>query len=517
MTELRQQEDLLNKHAIMVKGLRQLLEAQDGMRALVIQTHISTVILAGNFAYKLKKPLKLPFLDFSVLESRRHFCLKELDINRRTAPELYLDVLPVTGSVQAPDINGQGMVVDWLIKMRRFDSNQEFAVMARAGTLDVALVETLARHLAGFHASLPCLSTAEIPKKTTLDWLLESFDEIKAYPHFQAMPEAQEWDEFRQDLKTIFDGHLSWREQRIQAGFFRPCHGDLHLGNIVLWQDKVMAFDALEFDDGLSNIDVMNDLAFTYMDLHANHLPELASRLLNIYLEQSGDYGGLRMLPAYAAYRALVRAKIALMQDKQEKFSQYWVLARGFVYADKQAGLMVVYGLSGSGKSTVAQMWADKTGGIRLRSDIERKRMFNVTAQNAQAAEKEVLYSPEASQRVYQRLLELAEQLLEDRLPIIVDAVFLRQAERVLFLNLARRLGVPFSLIGIEAPENIMKDRILKRAQTGNDPSDATVEVLNKQISRHEAIPTDWKKFTTRIVNDGTLEDLRHKTRQLFS
>ncbi len=515
MADLRQGNDWLDKHALMVQGLCQKFETQEEVQAIVTQTHISTIILAGEFAYKLKKPLKLPFLDFSTLEKRYQFCLKELTINRRTAPELYLEVLPVTGSPQAPEINGQGVVIDWLVKMRRFDSSQEFAVLARMGTLTFSLVETLARHLAYFHASLPRLPDTEVNKKTTLDWLLESFDEINAHPLFQTMSEAREWGGFRQDLKAMFERHLPWRNQRIQQGFFRPCHGDLHLGNIVLWQDRVMAFDALEFDDSLSHIDVMNDLAFPYMDLYANRLPELASRLVNTYLEESGDYEGLRLLPEYAAYRALVRAKIALMQDNKEKFSQYWVLARNFVYPKKKGELVLVYGLSGSGKSTVAQMLSDTTGGIRLRSDTERKRMFNISSQHGQVVNKDVLYAPEASHRVYSRLFELAEILLQAGFSAVVDAVFLRQADRVLFHDLANRLGVPFRMVSCEAPENIMKDRIIKRAQTGKDPSDATVEVLSTQTGRFEPMPTDWEKFSSRIVNDGSLEDLSQKVRQL--
>ncbi|GAA4409222.1 hypothetical protein GCM10011450_23230 [Advenella faeciporci] len=515
MTDLWQQDDALEKHGLMVKGLCQKLEAQAGTQAVVTQTHISTIILAGEFAYKLKKPLKLPFLDFSTLENRHHFCLKELAINQRTAPELYLAVLPVTGSPLAPDIDGQELVIDWLVKMHRFDSSQEFAVMARAGTLTFSLVETLARHLARFHESLPRLSATAVNEKTTLDWLLESFDEIKFHPFFSAMPEATEWESFRQDLKATFENHLPWRQQRIDQGFFRPCHGDLHLGNIVLWQNRVMAFDALEFDDSLSNIDVMNDLAFAYMDLHASRLPELASRLLNTYLEEGGDYEGLRLLPEYAAYRALVRAKIALMQGKNEKFSQYWRLARSFVSPTAPLALVLVYGLSGSGKSTVAQMLGDRVGGIRLRSDTERKRLFNKALKNGLVVNKEVLYSPEASQRVYARLLELAEKLLQAGFIAVVDAVFLHQDDRVLFHNLANRLGVPFRLVSCEAPENIMENRIVKRAQAGKDPSDATVEVLNAQAGSFEPVPGNWEEFSSRVVNDGSLEDLRQKVQRL--
>ncbi|NLY64548.1 MAG: AAA family ATPase [Alcaligenaceae bacterium] len=507
---------LLAQHEQMVKGLCQYLAGSgsakpgQGSDINVMQTHISTVILAGDFAYKIKKPLCLPFLDFSSLESRRHFCLKELDINRRTASELYLDVLPVTGSINTPQIDGQGPVIDWLVKMRRFDSHFEFSVLAREGKLAFQLIESLALHLAHFHAALPRLQKRQIPSKTTLHWVQESFDEIKVQAAFKELPEAAEWQDLRQNLENRFNSLAGLREQRISRGFFRPCHGDLHLGNIVLWQNRVMAFDALEFDEALRNIDIVNDIAFTFMDLLAAGLSEAASRFVNIYMEESGDYEGLLLLPVYAAYRALVRAKILLMKGDTAAFSRYWGLAKKMVNPAAGPQLVLVSGLSGSGKSTVAQLLADYTGGIRIRSDVERKRLYKTMRQT-----KEWLYSAQASRRTYSRLLALAQTVLEAGYTVIVDAVFLRHADREQFQHLATRLGVPFKMIGCMAPEGVMKERIVKRAETGSDPSDATPAVLDSQIAKQEPVPVEWQPFTSGIVNDGTLADLKEKVQRL--
>ncbi len=509
------------QHERRVAGLVRWLAAADPPEPpTVVRTHISTVILAGPLAYKLKRPVRLPFLDFSSLSQRRFFLEEELRINRRTAPQLYLDVRPVTGPIEQPMIGGDGEPADWLLRMHRFEAEGEFSAMARAGLLRARHVEALAEHIAAFHGELAPLTTESpggLPPKDARQWTLENLDEIAAHPLRPDDCAVAEVAALRRDLERAFDQAQGLIDRRRAQGFVRECHGDLHLGNTVLWKGEVFAFDAIEFDARLRCIDIVCDVAFTFMDLHAVGLRPLAWRFINTWVARTGDYEGLKLLRLYAAYRALVRAKVALLSGGDTAaFMVFWCLAKELVRGPQRHRLVITMGLSGSGKSTVACALADALGAIWLRSDVERKRLHGL-APTGRPQPGSDLYGATATRRTYARLGELADNLLAAGLPVVVDAAFLRRDERAAMRALAARLGVNFSIVVCTAEPAQLQARIVQRLQAGKDPSDATLEVLAQQQGVQEPLTPDEHAHAVQVVNDGALEALADPVRGLVA
>lgn len=484
--------------------------------AVRIDTHISTVWLFGDHAYKLKKAVKLPFLDFSTLALRRHFLEQELRLNQRTAPDLYLDLLPVTGSASAPRLGGAGEPIEWVLRMRRFPAGALLSELAASGRLQASHIDALAAHVADFHRRLPALAPAEVPDKDVVAWTCESLDEAESHPGRPPEVDRARVRSLRERLLALLEAQAGWRAGRLQGGFLRECHGDLHLGNLVLWQDGVVAFDAIEFEPALRCIDLVNDVAFAFMDLLAWGQAELAWRFVNRYVERSGDFDGLTGLRAFAAYRALVRAKVALLSGQPQGFLRYWPLAESLAADPPPPRLLLVMGLSGAGKSTLAAMLAEQSGAIRLRSDVERKRLHGLAATDRPAPGQD-LYGAEATRATYARLLELAEGLLVAGHSVVIDAALLRHAERVALLQLARRRQRPCLLVECRADLALMERRLLERAAAGTDASDAGVEVLRRQRESVEPVPADWAGGHRVLFNEGSLEQLREAAAALLA
>ncbi|WP_442762147.1 AAA family ATPase [Malikia spinosa] len=484
--------------------------------AVRIDTHISTVWLAGDYAYKLKKPVKLPFLDFSTLALRRHFLAEELRLNRRTAPELYLDLLPVTGSASVPVLGGAGEPIEWVLRMRRFPAGALLSELAVSGQLQASQIDALAAHVADFHRRLPALTPAEAPAKDVVAWTRESLDEAESNPGRPPEVDRARVQALRERLLTLLETQAGWRARRLQGGFLRECHGDLHLGNLVLWREAVLAFDAIEFEPALRCIDLINDLAFAFMDLLAWGHVELAWRLVNGYVERSGDFDGLTGLRAFAAYRALVRAKVALLSGQPEGFLRYWPLAESLAADPAPPRLLLVMGLSGAGKSTLAAMLAEQSGAIRLRSDVERKRLHGLAATDRPTPGQD-LYGTEATRATYARLVELADGLLAAGHSVVVDAALLRQSERAALRQLAQRRHAPCLLVECRADPALMERRLLARTAAGTDASDAGIAVLQRQRESVEPVPADWTAEHRVLVNDAGLEQLRRAAAALLA
>ncbi|MCM2328846.1 MAG: AAA family ATPase [Lysobacter sp.] len=469
----------------------------------LLETHISWVLLAGEFAYKIKKPVSLGFVDFSTLAARRFFCEEELRLNARTAPAIYLEVVPITGTPERPVMGGEGEAFEYAVKMRRFPQEALLDRVAKAGRLDAGVVEAFARSVAQFHANVARAgadgafgSAAAILAEAVDNFaqleLLDTLDDARANRQWLASWTLREFNR----LEPRFAG-------RKHDGFVRECHGDLHLGNVALLEGRPVPFDAIEFNESFRWIDVMNEVAFPAMDLFHHGLANLAYRFLDAYLDATGDFGGLRLLRFYLVYRAMVRAKVSCIrahqagvdaQDRERSAGAYrghLEMARRLARPPRPA-LVVMHGLSGSGKTTVSQALVESLGGVRLRSDVERKRLHGLGgAARTGSAPGEGLYTPQADRITYGRLSALAGEVLDAGWPAIVDAAFLKRAWREMFREFARVRGVPFVLVACAAPEEVLRERVARREREGHDASEAGLAILERQFASIEPLATD--------------------------
>jgi uncharacterized protein len=484
--------------------------------AVPVETHISTVWLTPAFAYKAKKPVRLVFVDGSTLAAREHFCREELRLNARTAPGLYLDVLPVTQEPDGTVLDGRGPVVDWAVQMRRFPAGALLAELADAGQLTAWHVDRAAAAIARFHAALPALPASAQCAKTLRAWAAENIAEILELVDRQPSVTSAEISALGAALDARYAAEAPWQAQRVADGWLREGHGDLHLGNLVVWGDDVLAFDAIDFDPSLRIIDPVADAAFCFMDLLAREQDALAWRFVSAWAEGLGDVGGLRGLWTATAYRALVRAKVALLMHDAAGFARYWRVAARAVSVRPAPLLVLTTGLSGSGKSTAAAMLAEQLGALRLRSDVERKRLHGL-APTDRPAPAQALYSAAATQRTYARLEELAAALLAAGQRVVVDAAALRQAERERFGVLAAAQGAAFALVECVAGAAVMAARLDARAAAGTDPSDADVSVLRRQQAAVEPVPASWAARHHVLRNDADPEALRHAVAALVT
>ncbi len=466
----------------------------------LIETHISWVLLTGTYAYKIKKAVNFGFLDFSTLEKRRFYCEEELRLNRRFAPQLYLDVVPISGTQQQPILNGAGTAIEYAVKMRQFQQESLLDRLLENGRLSPAEVDEAAREVARFHAMIAATpAPAEFGTPAAVQQpVLENFAQIaeraKGRPEENILATLEDWSkaEF-----TRLRGDLAARKAH---GFIRECHGDLHLGNMAWIDGAVTLFDCIEFNPNLRWIDVMSDAAFVIMDLHDRGRSDLAQRFLIGYLEHSGDFGGLRVLNFYLVYRAMVRAKVACIRGCQEGMDEQqqehaWAQARTYLTLAKSftrpshPWLMITHGYSGSGKTTAAQYLVEHSRAIRIRSDVERKRLFGLAPhERSQSSLNAGIYSAEAHRQTYQHLEHAVQEILQADYPVIVDAAFLKRAEREPFKALADALQAPFFILHLQADETTLRQRIAGRQELGKDASEATLQVLEQQLRNSEEL-----------------------------
>ena len=492
--------------------------------ARCVETHISWVVLAGERAYKFKKPLSLGFLDFGTLAQRREACEQELRINRRTAPQLYEVVVALMGPEHAPrmvalaDVQPHDVVLEYGVQMQRFADGQLLAEQLAAGALAPSHLSTLAERVAHLHASAaqPAPGTDWGSAALVRQQAQANLDALSALP----LPEAE-----RRTLQALHD--WTQREgERLQplltarqaAGQVRECHGDLHLGNLVQLSDGPQLFDAIEFSEALRFIDPIADVAFLCMDLQARGRPDLGWHFLNGWLEHSGDYAGLALLQWYLVYRALVRAMVAGLrwgqsgqsgQDASAEAEAAWQeVQRYLTLADllrqpRPRGLWLAQGVSGSGKTYATTPLVAARAMVRLRADVERKRLFGLApTANSAAQLSESIYTPEATERTYAQLLALARTVLQAGYAVLVDATFLLQSQRAPFRALAANLQLPLVILAFDAPLAVLQQRVQQRLAQGGDASEATLEVLAAQLARRE--PLDAQELALAVRIDTT-------------
>lgn len=463
----------------------------------VIETHISWVLLTGDYAYKIKKPVDLGFLNFSSLSKRHHYCMQELALNRRLAPQIYLDVIVIGGKPELP-VFGAEPVIEYAVKMRQFSQSARLDNVLASHTLKPEHIDQLADNIAAFHEQIEIAGKDSDYGNPTavLEPVEENFQQILTL--LSDDDDIKQLDALKNWSLAKYAQRLPQIKQRKADGFVRNCHGDLHLANIALIDEKIVIFDCIEFNESLRWIDVISEVAFTTMDLIDRGHTHYAARLLDRYLQRSGDYAGLNLFQFYQVYRALVRAKVAIIRanqpmlpkhEKQQAFKQYQeyiAQAEAFTHQHPQT-LFITYGVSGSGKTTLTQPLLEKLGMIRLRSDVERKRLFGLPAEaRTDSANRHKIYSADASQRTFHHLLITAKKLCQSGFSVIIDATFLKQAHRQPFQALAKELNIPFVLLHFHAEEQQLHQWIKKRAEVGTDASEATIEVLQQQLTTVE-------------------------------
>jgi len=459
----------------------------------VIVTDISRIMLVGDLAYKFKTALQRDVLDYSTLSARRHACEEELRLNRRLAPELYLGLASITGTRACPSIDGGGPVLEYAVRMRRFDQSALWQARLNTGQLGVDEVSALALLLADFHAGA-ARATPESP------WGNGAL--IVARTHEDVAGIAAVLDDARQ--RAMLDEIAAWLTRQEQAlapvfarrkadGWVRECHGDLHCSNILTLAGQVRVFDGIEFNTALRWIDVAQDLAFAWMDLQCQGRRGLAARLLNDYLERCGDYGSLALLPYYRVQRAVVRCKVFLLRSVAAsggrsaallQAQRYLAFAHACITPASPA-LLIACGLAGSGKSWLSNALVEPLEVVRLRSDVERKRLFaGPAATGTRALPAQGIYDQAANAATYRHLARLAQQGLTAGFVMVVDATFLERRRRLAFRSLARHGQVPFLLLHVDAPLPVLASRLAARARAGSDPSDADMAVLACQMER---------------------------------
>jgi uncharacterized protein len=482
-------------------------------RVRVVETHISWVLLAGRYAYKIKKSVDLGFLNFTNLARRRDYCNEEIRLNRRLAPQLYLDVIPIGGTPEAPEFRALP-AIEYAVRMHRFSTSRQLDRLAARNKILPSHMDSLAATIARFHTGLSLTKTSIGfgTAAATHSAVSKSFEQLQAA--LASREDETSVAALRKAMETEYGKCHQRLEQRHAEGFIRECHGDLHLGNIALIGNQPVPFDCIEFNPALRWIDVMNEVAFTVMDLlHYQH-SDLAFRFLNGYLESTGDYGGVPLLRYYIAYRAVVRAMISAIRAKQKSFGESARLealaqCRGLValaaerLAWHRPALIITHGLPGSGKTIFAQAALERLQAIRIRSDVERKRLFGLMPLADSRELGDAVYAVDATQHTYARLHELARELLMAGTTVIVDAAFLKRSEREHFRGLAHELGVPFAIASMRASERDLTTRITRRLSESHDASEADLVVLKSLQSKEETLSPTEQAHAAAFLNEG--------------
>jgi aminoglycoside phosphotransferase family enzyme/predicted kinase len=482
----------------------------------LIETHISWVFLAGAFAYKIKKPIQNNFLDYSTLSLRRHYCEEELRLNSRFASDIYLDVVKISRVHGQARILGPGEPMEYAVQMKRFPEEALISHRLSHGLVHLAEVQSLAARIAEFHAraaKAEPLSRFGTPNLVYAEAIENCRDiaDAKIARTLEQVELLEHW------TVRYFESHREKFQERKRGGHIRECHGDLHLGNVVMWNDTLIPFDGIEFSEDFRWIDTLSDAAFTAMDFAAQGRLDFCHSFINAYFEATGDYSAINVLQWYLVYRAMVRAKVAALRSAQAEPSTpehaaaerdldaLLALANRFTpLHPAEPRLWITYGLSGSGKTTGSEQVLQRHGAVRIRSDVERKRLAGLQPRDKLSSGDELaatLYSSEMTTATYQRLAELAELLIRGGASVIVDATFLLKKHRELFRDLAQRLQVPYHILAFHADHIALRQRISHRMQDHRDASDADWQVLEQQIRSQQHLEADELGFVGSLTD----------------
>jgi aminoglycoside phosphotransferase family enzyme/predicted kinase len=475
----------------------------------VIETHISWVLLTGYYAYKIKKPFNLGFLDFSSLEKRRHYCQEELRLNSRLAPDIYLDIVTISGTEKQPKLGASGTVIEYAVKMRQFEEDKTFDLLLAQNQLTHNHVKQTAKIIAAFHSGIESTvaDTDFGSSDTIMQFVRENFIQILQLDGIEKPDSLNQLASWSEQQHTAL---LPFFKQRKQAGFIRECHGDLHLGNIALIAGQVVPFDGIEFNPYLYWIDVISEIAFLVMDLQDKQRHDLGFQFLNEYLQYNGDYDGLKLLRFYLVYRAMVRAKVNAIRASQSTsdieheqiiahYSSYLLLASRYSQVSTPL-MLIMHGVSGSGKSWLSEQIISRYQAVRIRSDVERKRLHKLSlTQSSHSGINSGVYSQTSSNMTYQNLVQLAVKIINAGFSVIVDATFLQQQQRKLFFQQAEQLQVPFLIVHTQANKQVLLKRIKDRAGQQGNVSEANQAVLENQFLHMQPLNDEEQKHSLSV------------------
>ena len=471
----------------------------------VLDTHISWVILTGRYAYKIKKALRLEFLDFSTLDLRRHFCEEELRLNRRWAPELYLDVVAIFGTPDQPTLLGDGEPIEYAVKMLQFRQEAQLDKQLALGLLSGDDMHALADTIHGYHEAAdvaPPADSAEVMRAVS-DPMYDNFGPLTAVADSAQVERLRAWTE--QSLEALRDTIVN----RQRSGFVRECHGDLHLTNLVRLPSGIVPYDCVEFAAELRIMDVLSDLSFLFMDLVSRHHKDLAFVLVNRYLEKSGDYAGMRLMDLYFVYHCLIRAKVAAIRNTERSLRELgYRLSIALEWIERPSPVLIaMHGLSASGKTWLSSQVLPRLGAIRIRSDIERKRMHGLEElESSQSGVAGGIYTEEATAAVYGHMLEMAGTLLHAGYNVILDAAFLQREWRQKAHELAAAQGAGFVILETTTGGAELARRLRDRAQDKSEASEADVDVLAYQKRHAEPLDDEERQRSVTVASDRDID-----------
>jgi aminoglycoside phosphotransferase family enzyme/predicted kinase len=494
----------------------------------VHQTHISVVFLAGPFAYKIKKPVNLGFLDFSTIDKRKHFCEEEIRLNRRLAPQVYLGVVPITQEQGSLRFGGNGAVVEWAVQMKRLPCEATLENRLARGEVSIEQIRALAQRLAWFHRTAEASEQIASFGRFTVVAQNARENFKQAAPQIGTTVSPMVFERVRE----LTDAHLTTYhdliESRAERGMPRDTHGDLHLDHVYLFPDEVppddlVIIDCIEFSDRFRYADPVADMAFLVMDLVFHGRRDLARCFADRYFEATGDPEGRFLVPFYSAYRAVVRAKVEGMelsekeidpeerQQAEQRARAHWLLALGELEEPtRRPALVLMAGLPGSGKSTLGRSLAQNANFSVLRSDVIRKEL----AGDAETAEfNQGIYTDAWTERTYAELLKRCEQLLWQGQRVVIDANFRDDRRRQPFFDTARRWAIPLLFIHCQVTPEVTRARLQARR---HDASDADWRIYELLAQTWQPLRPEWLPMTYALDTSGTMEENERKARAIL-
>ena len=478
-----------------LEGLKQATAYPHPVQRIeVVETHVSWIVLTGDYSYKIKRPVHLPFLDATRLERRHELCEEEVRLNRRLAPEIYLGVCAITSTGDGVRVGAtvSDEPVEYAVRMRQFDRACELDRLVSNDQLTAEELVVFGTELATWHRELPPLPDASTYDDPDTVAKLIATNARECADALRDVGLSDRAMAIGRSMGEYLGAHRDTLAERARVNTFRECHGDLHLSNLVRIGKRVIAFDCLEFERSFRCIDVADEVSFLYADLEASQRPDLAQYFLNAYLARSGDFGLCSVLNLYAAHRGLVMAKTSALRKSNAAVLDRYLCTAEAALARPRPLCIVMCGLSGSGKSWLASRVAPLTQAVHVRSDVERKRAAGLDpTESSHSGLDSDLYDTDHTRQTYARLEQCARRALDGRCNVILDATFLKEAQRAQMRAVAEACEAHFVIVRCIAAEDTLERRLIERSNAKQDASEADVAVMKRQLTSMEGLTTE--------------------------